>query len=171
MIRLAQPSDAPQIAELFHRTVREVNAAHYTPAQIQAWSGGKPEPEKWLARLLSKRTFVCERDGRVCGFAEFEETGHIDAVYVHAETQRQGVASLLLSRVEAEAELLGLDRLFTEASITARPFFQARGFSVIEAQDVIYCGCTFTNYRMERKRPNQAPSQGGAPLSRAADER
>lgn len=157
MIRLAQPSDATQMAELFHRTVREVNAAHYTPAQIQAWSGEKPEPEKWLTRLLSKRTFVCEREGFVCGFAEFEETGHIDAVYVHAECQRQGVASRLLRRIEAEAELLGLDRLFTEASITARPFVEARGFTMIEAQEVQYRGCTFTNYRMERKRPNQPP--------------
>ncbi|HND62191.1 MAG TPA: GNAT family N-acetyltransferase [Opitutaceae bacterium] len=157
MIRPAQTSDAPQIAELFHRTVREVNAAHYTPAQIQAWAGGKPEPEKWLARLLVKRTFVYERDGRVCGFVEFEETGHIDALYVRAESQRQGVASQLLLRVETEAELLGLDRLFTEASITARPFFQARGFNVIEPQEVWYRGCTFTNYRMERNRLTQVP--------------
>lgn len=156
MIRLAQPSDVSQIAELFHRTVREVNAAHYTPAQIQAWSGEKPEPEKWLARLSSKKTFVCEKEGRVCGFAEFEEIGHIDALYVHADCQRQGVASGLLSRIEDEAELLGLDRLFTDASITARPFFQTRGFTVIETQEVQYRGCTFLNYRMERKKPNQS---------------
>ena len=150
MIRPAQPGDVPQIAELFHRTVREVNAADYTPAQTQVWAGEAPEPEKWSARLSVKRTFVCEVDGRIRGFAEFEDTGHIDALYVHADFQNQGVATRLLKHIEAEAARLGLERLFTEASITARPFFEARGFIVLEEQEVWYRGCKFTNYRMER---------------------
>jgi len=151
MIRPAQPGDVPQIAELFHRTVREVNAADYTPGQIEVWAGEAPEPEKWAARLSVKTTFVCEVDGRIRGFAEFEDTGHIDAVYVHADFQVQGVATRLLRQIEAEAARLGLDRLFTEASITARPFFEARGFTVLEAQEVWYRGCRFTNFRMERR--------------------
>lgn len=152
MVRRAQPSDAAHIADLFHRTVREVNAADYTPAQTKAWAGDAPEPEKWLARLSAKMTFVCEVDGRICGFAEFEETGHIDAVYVHADFQGQGVATRLLRRIELEADSLGLDRLYTEASISARPFFAARGFCVLDVQQVQYRGCSFTNYKMERKR-------------------
>lgn len=161
MVRLATPGDVSQIAELFHRTVREVNTADYTPAQVNVWAGKAPEPEKWSARLATKRTFVCESDGRICGFAEFEENGHIDALYVHAEFQRQGVATRLLKQIEIEAEALGLGRLFTEASITARGFFQASGFTVTEVQEVQYRGCSFTNYKMERKRPITGPNAGG----------
>ena len=157
MIRPAQFGDVPQIAELFHRTVREVNAADYTPAQTKAWAGGAPEPENWAARLSVKRTFVCEEEGRIRGFAEFEDTGQIDAVYVHADFQNQGVATRLLKHIEAEADRLGLDRLFTEASITARRFFEARGFIVLEEQEVWYRGCRFTNYRMERMIAGRKP--------------
>ena len=50
----------------------------------------------------------------------------------------------------AEARRAGLTRLFTEASITARPFFEAQGFAVL-AQHVVMCrGTEFVNYRMER---------------------
>lgn len=161
-IRTSQPADAPAIAELFHRTVREVNSADYTPAQIAAWAGAAPDPGKWRARLAAKKTWVGDDAGRICGFAEFEDTGHIDAVYVHADYQGKGVASRLLERIEAEAASLGVARLFTEASITARPFFEARGFAVIAVQEVPYGGSNFINYRMERTRrlpTSPAPSK------------
>jgi putative acetyltransferase len=153
MIRPAQPSDVAAIAAIFHRTVKEVNAGDYTPAQIQAWAGEAPDPGKWLARLAQKMTFVCERDGEVVGFAEFEETGHIDAVYVHADHQGKGVATELLGQIETEADRRGIVRLFTEASITARPFFEARGFTVVARQEVEYRGSRFINFRMERQEP------------------
>jgi len=40
--------------------------------------------------------------------------------------------------------------LFTEASITARPFFEAQGFAVLAPQVVRCRGVEFVNYRMER---------------------
>jgi putative acetyltransferase len=40
--------------------------------------------------------------------------------------------------------------LYTEASITARPAFEAQGFRVIAAQTVERRGESFTNYRMEK---------------------
>jgi putative acetyltransferase len=51
--------------------------------------------------------------------------------------------------VVAEARRVGLVRLFTEASITARPFFEARGFTVLAPQVVTLRGVEFVNYRME----------------------
>jgi putative acetyltransferase len=50
----------------------------------------------------------------------------------------------------AEAQRLGLCRLFTEASITARPFFEAHGFTALAPQVVTCRGAEFVNYRMER---------------------
>ena len=64
--------------------------------------------------------------------------------------QGRGVGAALLARVEARARRLGLRRLATEASITARPFFQARGFRVIAEQQVRRRCATFVNYRMEK---------------------
>ena len=76
--------------------------------------------------------------------------GHFDAVYIHAEHQGKGIASALLACVEEEAHALKLDHIFTEASITVLPFFQRRGFTLIEAQDVFYQSMRFRNYRMKK---------------------
>jgi putative acetyltransferase len=155
-IRDATARDAAAIADLFYHTVLNVNVRDYSRAQVEAWAGPAPEPEKWEKRIAAaasaKRTFVAARDGRVLGFAEFEGGGHIDTLYVHHEFQGCGIASRLFDRIEAEAQRFGLTHLYTEASITARPFFHKRGFSVVTPQLVEQGGCTFRNFVMEKRR-------------------
>jgi putative acetyltransferase len=41
--------------------------------------------------------------------------------------------------------------LYTEASITARPVFEAHGFHLLTAQTVTVRGASMTNYRMEKR--------------------
>jgi putative acetyltransferase len=43
-----------------------------------------------------------------------------------------------------------MPRVFTEASIMARPFFERNGFQVIAAQIVEKRGQKFQNFRMEK---------------------
>jgi putative acetyltransferase len=153
-IRDATTRDAAPIADLFYHTVLTVNVRDYSRAQVEAWAGPAPEPERWEKRIAAgeRRTFVAEQVERVLGFAEFEGDGHIDTLYVHHEFQGCGIASRLLDRIEAEAQRLCLARLYTEASITARPFFERRGFSVVTPQRVEVRGQSFRNYRMEKRR-------------------
>ena len=93
---------------------------------------------------------VAEMAGQPVGFAELEASGHIDRVYVSADQQRCGIGRSLLSAVVSEAQRLDVARLFTEASITARPFFGSQGFVVLASQVVMRGGVEFVNYRMER---------------------
>ena len=154
-VRDAEISDAPAIAELFYNTIFNVNVGDYTVAQVQAWAGPAPDPGMWESRIISgyngaKWTFVAEEDVRVVGFAEFEADGHVDTLYVHHEFQGRGIASRLLDRIEAEARRRELERMYTEASITAKPFFLRRGFSVVRPQSVEVRGHTFRNFVMEK---------------------
>jgi putative acetyltransferase len=71
-------------------------------------------------------------------------------MYVHPEHEGRGIASALLTCLETAARRESLVRLFTEASITARPFFERRGFTVLTAQLVEFRGEEFKNYRMEK---------------------
>jgi putative acetyltransferase len=52
--------------------------------------------------------------------------------------------------LEAKAVELSVSRLFTEASITAKSFFQRMGFSVVKEQEVTHRGEIFINYAMEK---------------------
>jgi len=87
------------------------------------------------------------------GFADLAPCGRLDMMYVHPAHQRIGVATVLLESVEAAARAQRLGHLFTDASITARPFFERRGFSIAWPQQVTARGQSFTNFRMQKRLP------------------
>lgn len=149
-LRPYTPADAPALLALFRDTVRRVNARDYAPHQIAAWASDAIDPATWATRFAGRFVPVAEISGRPVGFAELEADGHIDRVYVSADHQGQGIGRLLTEAVLAEARRLGLARLHVEASLTARPFFEAHGFTVLARQTVAVRGAELDNYRMER---------------------
>ena len=149
-IRPFRKSDADAVARLFQDTVREVNRADYTEAQVRAWAPDDRHFRDWAEVCSSRFTFVAEEEGSIRGFAELEENGHVDCFYVHKEYQRVGVDSRLYQALEEKARELGLSSLYTEASITAKPFFQSRGFTVLKEQLVETRGELLTNLVMEK---------------------
>ena len=149
-LRLYQPDDAPALLALFRNTIRRINSRDYSPAQVAAWASDDIDPARWCGSFEGRFVPVAEEDGCPVGFAELERDGHIDRVYVAADHQGRGIGRQLLSAVLAEARRSRVGRVFTEASITARPFFHAQGFTVLARQMVTVRGVDFVNYRMER---------------------
>lgn len=149
-IRSIQPGEAPLLLELFRETIRRVNARDYSPEQIAAWASDEIDEAAWEGRFAGRFVAVAEWDGQLAGFAELEPDGHLDRFYVSADHQRRGVGRALLDAVEEEARRLGIGRLVVEASITARPFFEAGGFAVLSPQVVLLRGVEFRNDRMAR---------------------
>ena len=149
-IRQAEPVDAPALLDLFRDTIRRVNCRDYAPAQVAAWTSGIL-PEVWAAKLASRWCIVAVNEAnQPLGFADLETNGHLDRFYIHADHQRRGVGRALLNAVMEQASLWQLPRVFSEVSITARPFFLQHGFRVITDQLVFSRGAAFLNYRMER---------------------
>lgn len=151
LIRDYRPDDAQAIVRLFYETVHAVNRADYTAAQIDAWAPAVPDPGDWHRRMASRRTLVAERGGEVIGFGEIEDDGHIDFLFCRHDVVRQGVGTGLYLALEAVARGLELRRVFTEASITARRFFERQGFRVVARNTVARNGVELTNYSMEKR--------------------
>jgi putative acetyltransferase len=149
-LRSYKSEDAPLLLALFRDTIRRINSRDYNPDQIRAWASDEIDPDVWAGRFIGRFVLVAEEAGSPIGFAELEANGHIDRFYVSADHQRQGVGRALLSAIVTEARRLHLSRLFTEASITARAFFESQGFQMLAPQVVTCRGCEFVNYRMER---------------------
>jgi putative acetyltransferase len=152
-IRDYEAGDAPEIVRLFFETVRSVNRADYSDEQLEAWAPGVPDPEEWHARMAGRRTLVAEEGGEVVGFAELEYDGRLDMFYVRKDAVGRGVGRRLYEAVEREARGQGLGWIFTEASITARPFFEQQGFRVVREQMVSRRGVSMTNFVMEKELP------------------
>lgn len=147
LIRPCRAEDCAALAQLFFETVHAVNCADYTPAQLDAWAPAPPPLEGWTARLMSTRTFVAEAEQGLLGFANLEPGGYLDCLFVRRDCQRQGVGAALCSAVEQAA---GPVRMTAEVSLTARGFFEHRGWRVVRCQQVERRGQRLTNFVMER---------------------
>lgn len=96
------------------------------------------------------RPFVAVDGASFLGYADCQSDGLIDHFFVHHQHQRQGVGNLLMARIEEHAGSVGIEVLTSNVSITARPFFERHGFSVVRQQQVEVRGESLTNFRMSR---------------------
>lgn len=149
-VRTYEIDDTQEIMSLFYDTVHEVNIRDYTQEQVNAWASANMDIEVWIRGLSSKFTYVAEESNKVIGFGELESNGHIDHFYCHKDFQRKGVGTQILEQIESKARFLSIKTLFTEASITAKPFFESKGFIVVRKQEVERRGQKFINFLMEK---------------------
>ncbi|AXB31703.1 GNAT family N-acetyltransferase [Vibrio campbellii] len=149
-IRDFQEEDAPTLWALFFTTVRNVNRRDYTEQQVKAWAQEGLDSQLWLKKMISIQPFVAELDGVIVGYSDVQPSGLVDHFFCHHEYQGQGVGRTLMTHVIKQAEAKGLDRIYSEVSITARPFYEHMGFTVVNEQQIEVRGATLTNYVMER---------------------
>ncbi|MGV1835520.1 GNAT family N-acetyltransferase [Rhizobium rhizogenes] len=148
-IREYAPDDAGATIDIFLRAIREIASKDYNPAQIDAWAK-VDDPAVWAQWRASRPTWMAIYEAQPVGFSDLKADGCLDMMFVHPDHLGKGVASLLLKTVEAAARHQGHRRIFTEASLTARPFFERKGFIVLAAQTVEKRGQTLPNFRMEK---------------------
>ena len=125
-----------------------MNAQDYTQEQLDAWATGEVDLQAWNESFLAHKTIIAVENGEIVGFGDMDERGYLDRLYVHKDYQRQGIASAICD----ELERFAAGKTFTtHASITAKPFFQHRGYCVVRKQEVIRRGVALTNFVMEKQ--------------------
>ena len=147
-LRLYRSEDCPALAQIFYDTVHTVNARDYTPEQLDAWADGHVDLDAWNASFLAHHTLVAEENGEILGFADMDGAGYLDRLYVHKDHQGRGVATALCSTLEAACPVKNFT---THASLTARPFFESRGYQVLRRQTVVRHGISLENFVMEKR--------------------
>ena len=150
-IRLYNEADAAFLAAIYFNTIHKINAKDYSPEQLDAWAPTSSlEREGWMRKWEKLPPIVAVIDNEIVGFAELEDNGHIDCFYCHHEHQGCGVGSALINEIERRAKNNKIDKIFAEVSITAKPFFEIKGFVVKKEQAVSVRGMTLTNFVMEK---------------------
>ncbi|WP_250433964.1 GNAT family N-acetyltransferase [Hanstruepera flava] len=145
-IRQATVEDIPEITTLFRDTIREVNSKHYSDKQIQTWADGANDTQKWEDRINRLYFLVAESHNTIVGFAYLKNCNYFDGLFVHKDFQRQGIASKLLRIIESKVMMDGFEKIKSDVSITALPFFEDHYYDVIKKQKKILKGITFENY-------------------------
>lgn len=151
-IRKYRPSDCKKLATLFYDTVHTINAKDYTKKQLDVWT--ILDLEKWNQSFQEHNTLVAVKDKKIVGFGDIDKTGYLDRLYVHKDYQGMGIATVLCNTLE---QMVVVKKITVQASITAKTFFEHRGFYVVKKQKVEKQGIYFVNYVMEKdiliKRP------------------
>lgn len=147
MLRVYNSSDCEFLAELFYQTVHNVNARDYTKEQLDVWATGNVNLNEWNKSFLEHFTIVAIKNEIVVGFGDIDKTGYLDRLYVHKDYQRQGIASAICDELE---QAVNREKIITHASITAKPFFEQRGYRTVKEQQVVRNGISLTNYVMEK---------------------
>lgn len=146
VIRRYEVSDCKHLIKLFYDTVHFVNAKDYTKEQLNVWASGNVDSEEWNKSLLKHFTVVAAEDDIIIGFGDIDKSGYLDRLYVHKDYQIRGIASAICDMLE---NAVSSDKIEVHTSITAKPFFEQRGYRVIKEQEVIRNGVILKNYVME----------------------
>jgi putative acetyltransferase len=138
------------MARLFYDTVHSVNAKDYSSEQLNAWATGIIDKDAWCHSFVEHYTMVAVADKKIVGFGDIDSTGYLDRLFVHKDYQGRGVASALCCELENHAMENGVSVLSTHSSITAKHFFERRGYIVRKEQQVERKGIKLTNFVMEK---------------------
>lgn len=151
--RTATTSDAANLAKLFRNTVLSVNRKDYTAEETEDWAACGNDLSRWRKFTETHHFIIAEVFGKIVGFSSITPTGYLDHLFVDKDHQRQRIASMLLYRIETYARTAGIRLIETEASITAKPFFEHHGYTTVARQTRRAKNLQLTNFRMEKLLP------------------
>jgi N-acetylglutamate synthase-like GNAT family acetyltransferase len=153
-IRRYQTGEEEAIWEIYFRATHETNSKDYHPDLLHRWAPEDKDMSEWRNRLAEMKPWIALIEDEIAGMAELEERGFINYFYVLPEFQSRGIGSALLKKIESEATKMGLTSVFADVSLTAKSFFEQRGFVVTEARANVILGHPAPNYCMSKELRN-----------------
>lgn len=148
IIREYQSSDCKELTELFYNTVHTVNTRDYTKEQLDVWATGEVDLKKWNQSFQEHFSVVAVDNDIIAGFGDIDKTGCLDHLFVHSDYQGKGIATAICSQLESAVQ----ENIIAHVSITARPFFEKRGYRMVKEQQVERQGVFLTNFVMIKER-------------------
>jgi len=151
--RLACDSDIPVLEELIPLSIRRLQAAHYSPAQMDAALGPVFGVDRQLIR--DGTYFVVEDAGRIVGCGGWSkrktlyggdrdragedaelnpqtDPARIRAFFVHPGWARRGIGRSILLQSEAAVLNAGFRQAELIATLTGEPLYARFGYEVME---------------------------------------
>lgn len=150
LIRHYAEEDAEALWHLFFNTIRLINSRDYSQLQVEAWAPKSFDFNVWQKKMRAIKPFVAELNGVIVGYTDLQSSGLIDHFFCHHEYQGKGVGRALMKHVMQQGKSQNITRFYSEVSITAKPFYQHFGFSVVNEQTIEVRGEKLVNYVMER---------------------
>lgn len=101
--------------------------------------------------IVSKQPLVATDGESILGYSDLQPDGLIDHFYCHYQAQGQGVGRALMNAIHLKASELGISKLYSFVSVTAKPFYLHFGFHVVRENEANIRGVLLQNYLMEKE--------------------
>ena len=121
--------DTAGLQDLFAQSIEELTADDYNEDQRLAWVSTAADAEAFAERLAGMVTLLIQVDGEYAGFGSLKDNKTLEMLYVHPYYAGQGVGTALADALERIAAGRGATEIAVDASDTAVPFFEARGYT------------------------------------------
>lgn len=150
-IRTARPSDAVELKNLFQDTVLNINKRDYSQAEVEDWASCGNDPAR-IEGMIKTHYFIVATNQQlqIVGFSSITPQGYLHSLFVHKDFQSKGIATMLLNEIERYATATGMIRITSEVSLTARPFFEKRGYTIEKEQKRKAHSLFLTNFWMAK---------------------
>jgi len=149
-VRAYADADLETVVAVFTESVHQLAARDYSALQRAAWAPQPPALEPWVRRMRAVTTQVAVDGPQVVAFISHDRAGHIDLLFTAPTHARRGIATLLYRSVEESLVAAGVVAAFTEASLTARPFFERCGFVLTREEVVMRQGCALRRFALRK---------------------
>ncbi len=129
--RQAETTDAQTLWWTKHAAIDGIDTADYTTRELRAW---KPDGEAVsdFQRAIESNTFdalIAEVGSETAGYAVLNiDEERIDAVFVHPEYTRRGIATSLVRQLENRARMRDISGLTIVSSLNAVAFYESVGY-------------------------------------------
>ena len=152
IIRAALQSDAVELKNLFQNTVLAINRRDYSQAEVEDWASCGDDLSN-IENMIKTHYFIVavNQQSEIVGFSSITSQGYLHSMFVHKDFQGEGIATMLLNEIEQYAITNGIMRITSEVSLTARPFFEKRGYIVEEEQKRKANQLSLTNFWMAKQ--------------------
>lgn len=151
IFKKATISDLEEMQKLYVETIQSVCKNDYNAEQIEAWIYGVKNKNRWIDVVENQFVLLAIIENQISGFGTLKDGNYIDFFYIHKDFQRQGIADKILNELELEARKHNSKIITSDISITAKPYFEKKGFVVKTEQKNIRLGVELINYKMEKE--------------------
>jgi putative acetyltransferase len=150
-LRPFMPADTMALRELFAASIEELTQDDYDEDQRVAWASAAEDAQAFAKRLGSMVTLVVMIEGEYAGFGSLKDNTVLDMLFVHPYHAGEGVGTALCDALERIAAARGATEITVDASETATPFFEDRGYVATRRNSVPIDDQWLTNTTMVKK--------------------
>ena len=133
VIRRFTESDAPLVANIIHRGLREINGRDYPVDHIEACCRHF-SVENIIRQAKNNHMYVAESEGRILGTGTIgsywgkEDESIILTFYVHVEYLGRGIGRKIMNALELDEFFLRAKRIEIPSAIGAVGFYEKLGY-------------------------------------------